>query len=130
MHTQTTQQPATALPRYADWLTTDAVAAQCGTSVAVVNAWIVTGVKSERGVIRLRASKIGGRWRIEPSAVTAFIDATTAASLPASATASAAQPPEPVRESAAARRIRLAQCMDDLAAMGVTGDPKPRTRRS
>lgn len=129
-------QPTTALvalPRYADWLTTEALARQVGTSSVVVTAWIVTGVKSEAGTIRLRAVKVGGRWRIEPAAVTEFVTATTRAALPKSATASAPAdaPPAPVEETVAQRNRRAAECMARLRAQGIATDAVPtRTRRT
>lgn len=129
------QQPATlptVLPRYADWLTTEAVAALVGVSPILVTTWITTGVKSENGPIRLRAKKVGGRWKIEPSAVSEFIDATTRASLPPSATAPEAQP-APRVESVADRTRRASECMARLQRAGIATDAVPvptRTRRS
>lgn len=120
--------PTLALPRYADWLTTEGVADQVGTTSVVVNGWIVTGVKSEAGVIRLRAVKVGGRWRVEPAAVREFIDATTRAALPKSATDPAA-PPAPVPETAADRNRRAEECMARMRARGwLTPDSPTRTR--
>ena len=79
--------PLAAIPNYAAWLTTDQVAERVGASSVVVNNWIVTGIRTESGRLRLRAAKVGGRWKIEPAAVTEFVTAMTVASLPPSATA-------------------------------------------
>src|SRR5262245_29517631 len=111
---QPTTIPAPALPRYADWLTTEQVADQVGASIIVVTNWITVGVKSETGTIRLRAKKVGGRWRIEPAAVAEFVEATTRAALPKSATAPTAQPVATPPETEAARKRRGASCMARL----------------
>lgn len=130
------QQPiataAAVLPCYAEWLTPDQVAAQVGASAVVVNAWIVTGIKTEAGRLRLRAVKIGGRWKIDPAAVAEFVSAVTAASLPPSATAPAGAPAPPKPETEADRVRRAAQCMARLKARGVLTEasPQPRTRRA
>jgi hypothetical protein len=135
MHDSTPAVPIVALPRYADWLTTEAAAQQVGTSSVVVNGWIVSGVKSDTGTIRLRAVKVGGRWRIEPAAVAEFIAATTRAALPQSATAPATAP-TPAEETAADRNRRAAECMARLRQAGIATVAVPgptrrtRTRRN
>lgn len=116
---QTVSTPTVALPRYADWLTTEAVGEQVGASSIVVTGWITTGVKSETGAIRLRAVKVGGRWRIDPAAVAEFIAATTRAALPQSATApQVATVAEPSGMSEAERNRRAAECEKRMRARG------------
>lgn len=115
------QQPvpsATTVHDYTSWLTTDEVAAKVGASPVAVNAWIVNGIKTETGRIRLRAVKIGKRWKIDPAAVAEFITATTAASLPASATAAPGIPAPPKPETEAGRAKRAADCMARIRARG------------
>jgi hypothetical protein len=118
------QQPAhalIALPDYANWLSTDDVAARLGVSSVVVNAWIVTGIKSETGRVHLRAAKVGGRWKVDPARVVEFVAATTAAALPASATPAAPDAVPPAKAvTASARNRRAEECMARLRERGVT----------
>ncbi|QJW94744.1 hypothetical protein [Frigoriglobus tundricola] len=124
------QQPSAplALPNYAAWLTTETLAKQAGVSPIVANGWIVNGIKTETGRIRLTAVKVGGRWRINPDAVAAFFAATTKASLPASAATDVPPPPAPPSEADIRRRGE--ECMARLRAGGLLMDTPTRTRRS
>jgi hypothetical protein len=108
-----------AVPNYADWLTTETVATKCGVSALVVNGWIVNGIKTDTGRVRLVASKVGGRWRVEPAALAAFVGATTAAALPESATSATARPVEQPATTAADLNRRGAECMARLRNRGV-----------
>lgn len=107
------------VPNYAEWFTTEDVASRCGVSALVVNGWIVNGIKTDTGRVRLVASKVGGRWKVEPAALTAFVDATTAAALPASATSATARPVEQPGTTAADLNRRGAECMARLRSRGV-----------
>jgi hypothetical protein len=126
------QQPTTtasALPRYADWLTTDGLAEQVGASVIVVTNWIVNGIRTGKDRIRLDAVKVGGRWRIDPTKVAAFIGATTAAALPAGVVAAAGTQPTPREATAADLKRRAEEARARMIAAGRLSATPGRTRR-
>lgn len=111
------------VPNYADWLTTETVATKCGVSALVVNGWIVNGIKTETGRVRLVAAKVGGRWKVEPAALVTFVGATTAAALPESVTTAGTNPPTTQPATTAAALIRRgAECMARLRSRGVVHD--------
>ncbi|HEY1192344.1 MAG TPA: hypothetical protein VGE74_32270, partial [Gemmata sp.] len=74
-----------------------------------------TGMQTERGRVHLKAVKVGGRWRVNPEWVTAFVTAMTVASLPKSAIDPefAAELPAPpakgISQSERERRVKEAQ---------------------
>lgn len=103
---------AAVLPPLAHWLTPQQVAEQLGVRHLLVLSWINGGVKGPSGWVRLAAKKLGGRWRIDPAAVSAFVDATTADALGETA------PPPPTRQQARKKK-QLAEAFAELRAMGM-----------
>jgi hypothetical protein len=64
-----------------------------------VTAWILDGAKSTTGQrVRLLATRFPSGWKVTQTAITAFLNELTAASLPA--------PPEPAEQPAAVNRKR------------------------
>lgn len=106
------------IPDYASWLNTEAVAKQLGVSYAQANAWIVNGAATENGRLKLRAVKIGSRWKVKPEWIVEFVDATTAAAQPKSATTvvvpTAPAPSAPRAASSSDRRRRYEAAMAKL----------------
>lgn len=47
------------------WLTTAEIAGRFGLNVQTVRSWISHGVTTPRGVVRLRAVRIGYHWRVK-----------------------------------------------------------------
>ncbi len=123
---QPVAEPA-AIPNIAAWLSLDEVAGNLGVSSAAVTGYIKAGVGTDAGRLRLPAKKVGGRWRIDPGQVMPFVDAMTAASLPASA-ATDGVPVEPPKESPSKARKRVADTMAALRARGIGVLPPPRRR--
>ncbi|MBY0515127.1 MAG: helix-turn-helix domain-containing protein [Gemmataceae bacterium] len=103
---------AAELPPLAAQLTPDDVAAKCGVTPRVVRVWIGTGVLvpagNRRVRVKLRASRVGGRWRIAPADLAEFIRA---------ATDGIGTKAELAAESPAARRKRIEAAKRELAQL-------------
>lgn len=85
---QTPEEPAPVLPDGRKWLTPEDVAAAYDVSPITVRDWINVGViylkpDGSRDRVKLRAKKVGTKWRILPTAVAAFVAATNAGDEPA-----------------------------------------------
>ncbi len=65
-----------------EWLKTSCVASRCGVHRDTVHHWIANGIRPGRqGVaIRLRAERMGGRWKIRPEWLREFLAAIRAGS--------------------------------------------------
>jgi hypothetical protein len=103
------------VPNLAHWLTPEYVAEQLGVSYLTALGWVTRGIKTDAGRKRLRAKKLGGRWKIDPAAVGPFVDAMTQAALGEGA--DVAPPPEP----ATVGRRRVKESLARLRAAGVVG---------
>src|SRR5687767_8502007 len=95
-------------------ITLTEAAARCGASRFAVARWLRFGIATPAGRLRLKATRRGGQWRIDPTDLEAFLDQLTARSLPAGAppVADPNGTPEAVRRRAKAAR-------DELRRMGV-----------
>lgn len=77
--------PLTALPT--DTLTPDQIGEQLRVSPITVRDWITVGITvtdehtNQRKRISLKARKVGGRWKVRPADLEAFVDATTKGSV-------------------------------------------------
>lgn len=103
------------VPDYSSWLAPETVGPRLGVSYLTILAWVTKGVKTNAGRKRLRAKKLGGRWKIDPAAVGPFVDAMTQAALGEGV--DVAPPPE----SATSGRRRVKESMARLKAAGVGG---------
>lgn len=106
---------------HTQWMTLKQVAARVGASVAGVNGWIVEGVKTKTGQLRLKAVKVGTRWRLDPAAVVEFIQAATDAALAHHLAAEANEPP-------AKRRGRPKGTRRKVGDNSTAGQPRPQTQ--
>ena len=78
---------------------------------ATLTRWIQTGVRLPDGTrLRLRALRAGAKWATRPDWLAEFLEATTAAHLPAE--------PAPPPRSPAARRRSSAAAAAELDALG------------
>ena len=127
MNTLQLSGDATSFATIAHWLSPAEVADKLGVTSTAVVGWVKVGFGIEGGRLRLPATKVGGRWRIDPAAVPPFLNAMTRASLPASASVDTV-PVDPPKESPAKARKRVAETMASLRALGLGVLPPPRRR--
>lgn len=114
------------IPNYGEWLTLKEVAERVGVGPASVWGWITRGFRTESGVIRLPAAKIGWKWKVDPAAVEPFIRRMTAAHLPPSAGGDARPEVMPAVESPAEERRRIDACLERLRKKGIGVPPVRR----
>ncbi len=108
-----TEAATAVVPDLAHWLAPADVAARLGVGHLVVLGWITQGLSIDVGRRRLPAKKVGGRWKIDPAQVAAFVDAMTRDALGEGA--DVAPPPEPASRD----RRRVRESMARLRAAGV-----------
>lgn len=110
-------------PNYAGWITPEEVAEKIGVSYLTALGWVTRGIRIDRQRVRLKAVKLGGRWKVDPAAVGPFVQRMTAAAL--------GEGPDlaPPPESPTARRRRVAASLARLRAQGIGGEPDPQPTR-
>lgn len=91
-----------------DFLTPGQIAEKEEVSAATVNRWIYMGVQHQGHSIRLKAQKVGGRWRIKPEDLDQFKQALQPTfSAPSRETTSARLPVEKEKKALAKTVHRL-----------------------
>jgi excisionase family DNA binding protein len=91
------------------WLSVAACADECGVSRYTAWRWLKAGI----GGRRLKATRMGGAWRVRRSDLAAFVEVMTAA-----ATAGASAPVVDAAATPAAQKARAKAAGDALAAAG------------
>ncbi|AMV29324.1 hypothetical protein VT84_33325 [Gemmata sp. SH-PL17] len=99
-----------------DYLIPAEIATACRTDHMTVLRWLNMGITARdangrRTRVRLEGVKIGGRWKIPVAKFEAFVRATSGMAFPTAEK-------EP-RESEAQRKVRVAKCLERLAAQGM-----------